>query len=365
MSTSNLKLLEPASLGDLELKNRIALSPMTRSRAPESVPTDLMAKYYKQRSSGGLLITEATQIAADGIGYPWTPGIYTDEQTEGWKKVVDAVHEDGAYIFNQIFHEGRIAHPHFLNGDKPIAPSAVKPKGQTFTGEGMKDLVEPREMGIDDIERVIAAFKLSAENAKKAGFDGIEIHGANGYIIDQFLQDGTNKRTDEYGGNIENRARFLFEVLEETISIWGENKVGLRLSPSGLLNDMSDSHPTEHFKYVIEKLNDYPLAYLHLVEPLIPVDKLPKYSKNVAADFRAFYNGFVIANGGYTRETGEEALQAGNADMIAYGKPFLANPDLPKRFELGVDLNKADESTFYGGDEKGYTDYPTMKEAVV
>ena len=364
MSNANLKLLEPFKLGEFELKNRMVLAPMTRSRAPEMVPTDLMAEYYAQRATAGLVITEATQSSMRAVGYPWTPGIFTDEQAQGWKKVVDAVHDAGSIIFLQIFHEGRIAHPKLNGGEIPLAPSAIKANGQTFTGTGMEDLVEPEEMSLEDIKATIAEFRATFELAKKAGFDGIEIHGANGYLIDQFLVDGVNKRTDEYGGSAENRFRFLHEVIKEALDIWGSGKVGVRLSPYGRFNDHSDSNPNEHFKYFLEKLNDFDLAYVHLNGAMTPLEGLENYgSGNVYEDFKGFYKGTVIYCGGLDKDTAESILTEGKADLAAFARLYLANPDLPARFAENAQLNEVDQSTFYGGNEKGYTDYPTLEEA--
>jgi N-ethylmaleimide reductase len=327
------------------------------------IPTDLMAEYYTQRATAGLIITEATQSSMMGVGYPWTPGIFTEEQMEGWKKIVESVHEAGSIIFLQIFHEGRIAHPKLNGGSTPLAPSAVKPNGQTFTGSGMEDLVEPAAMTIGDIQQVIADFRMNFELAKKAGFDGVEVHGANGYLIDQFLVDGVNKRTDEYGGSQEKRFRLLQEVTEAAISVFGSKKVGVRLSPYGRFNDMSDSNPLEHFSYFLERLNEFDLAYVHLNNAMTPLDGIANYGTgNVATDFKGKYNGDVIVCGGYEKESAEKALHSEEATLVAFARLYLANPDLPERFEHDAPLNEPDSNTFYGGDEKGYTDYPFMTE---
>lgn len=356
-------LLTTYDLGEFTLSNRVIMAPMTRSRAGEgNVPTELNANYYRQRASAGLIISEGTQISEQGVGYPWTPGIHTDEQVEGWKKVTEAVHEEDGKIFAQIWHVGRISHPYFHDGELPVAPSAVKPEGQAFTPEGMKDFVEPRALETDEIDGIIEDYVRAAKNARDAGFDGVEIHGANGYLIDQFIQDGTNKRTDRYGGSKENRARFAVEVTEAVAKVIGSERTGIRLSPSGEFNDMHDSNPKETFTYLIEQLNQFDLAYLHLVEPLSDVSDKPNYADNVAAFYSDAYEGTLIICGGYDRESGIQVLENDNADLVAYAQLFLANPDLPERFAADAELNKPDADTFYGGDEKGYTDYPFMDE---
>ncbi|WP_421918986.1 alkene reductase [Marinifilum sp.] len=355
-------LLSKFSLGDLEFKNRMVMAPMTRNRAGEgNVPTELMAEYYKQRSGAGLIITEASQISQQGMGYPATPGIHSEEQVEGWKKITKTVHEQGGKIFIQLWHVGRISHPDFHDGNLPVAPSAIKPAGQAFTYEGLKDFVTPRELEIAEIKSIVDDYKKAAKNAKAAGFDGVEIHAANGYLIDQFLTDRTNNRKDEYGGSIENRSRFLFEVLDAICEVWRSNQVGIRLSPSGLFNDMGDSDPVNLFSYIIEKLNDYNLAYLHLIEPLMPIDEHPHLVKDVASKFGKMYKGVRMVNGGFTKDTGNAAIHQNIAELVSFGVPYLANPDLEKRFELNADLNTANQDTFYGGNEVGYTDYPNMK----
>jgi len=363
MDKTNNPLLKNYTLGDITLPNRVIMAPMTRSRAGDgNVATELMAAYYRQRASAGLIISEGTQISKQGVGYPWTPGIHSDEQVESWKKVTDAVHEEDGKIFAQIWHVGRISHPYFHNGDLPVAPSSVKPEGQAFTPEGMKDFVEPRALEADEIPGVITDYVDAAKNAIRAGFDGVEIHGANGYLIDQFIQDGTNKRTDRYGGSKKNRARFALEVTEAVTDAIGSNRTGIRLSPSGEFNDMYDSNPKEIFTYLIEELNQFDLAYLHLVEPLSDVSDKPNYASRVAECYRPAYKGNLIACGGYDRESGMAILQKGTADLIAYARLFLANPDLPERFAADAELNKPEPDTFYGGDKEGYIDYPFMNE---
>ncbi|MBL4561146.1 MAG: alkene reductase [Labilibaculum sp.] len=355
-------LLTPFTIGKIELENRMVMAPMTRNRAGEgNIPTKLMTEYYKQRAGAGLIITEASQISSQGMGYPATPGIYSKEQVEGWKQVTEAVHAKKGKIFIQLWHVGRISHPDFHNGALPVSPSAVRPAGQAFTYEGLKDFVSPRALETEEVESIVEDYKNAAKNAKDAGFDGIEIHAANGYLIDQFLVDKTNLRTDKYGGSVENRARFLFEVLEAVLQIWDASEVGIRLSPSGLFNDMGDSNPTSIFNYVIDKLNAYDLSYLHLIEPLVPIDELPQMIKDVGDYYGKQYKGVRMVNGGFTRETGHEAIASKKAELVSFGVPYLANPDLEKRFEQAAELNAANQETFYGGNELGYTDYPSLK----
>ena len=354
-------LLSSFTIGDLKLKNRMVMAPMTRSRAGEgNVPTELMAEYYKQRSGAGLIITEASQISTQGVGYPGTPGIHSSEQVEGWKLVTKAVHNNGGKIFIQLWHVGRISHPDFHGGELPVAPSAVKAAGQAFTNEGMKDFVTPRELNKEEIKSIVGDFKKAAINAKQAGFDGIELHAANGYLIDQFLVDRTNKRTDEYGGSVENRGRFLFEVLDAVCEVWPSNRVGIRLSPSGLFNDMGDSDPQYIFSHVIGKLNSYDLGYLHLIEPLMPIDEHPQLVPKVLDAYGVMYQGVRMANGGFTKDTGNLALTEEKTELVSFGVLYLANPDLEKRFEINADLNSPNQETFYGGSEAGYTDYPFL-----
>jgi len=362
---SKQPLLQPYPLGDLQLKNRMVMAPMTRNRAQEgNVPHTLNIEYYRQRSGAGLIVTEGSQVEPRGQGYPFTPGIHSAEQVAGWKLITQAVHENGGRIFLQLWHVGRISHPDFHGGDLPIAPSAIPPSnGQVYTFEGLKDFHTPRAMGKEDIQQVIASFRKGAENAKAAGFDGVEIHGANGYLLDQFLQDSANQREDNYGGSIENRARFVLEVVEAVLQVFPKERVGIRLSPSGLFNIDGDSESRELFSYLIKKLNDYGLAYLHLIRPFTSVEEHPNLEADVISFYGAQFNNTVIANGGYNQESGNAEIENGEADLISFGVPFLANPDLPRRFEQGAELNNPDKATFYGGDEKGYTDYPFLEEA--
>ncbi len=356
------KLFTPYQLGDLTLPNRVVMAPLTRRRAGKDfIPSRLMASYYAQRASAGLIIAEASMIHRTGLGYSDIPGIYTNNQVEGWKWVTGAVRDKGGRIFLQIWHVGRYSHTLFQeNGALPLSSSAIKIDGVINTPDGYKECIVPRALSTDEIPRVVEWYSNAARNALKAGFDGVEIHGANSYLIDQFLQDGSNDRTDQYGGVIENRVRFGLEVLEAVISEAGGNRTGIRLSPSNIKNSMTDSNPVGTFTYMIERLNDFNFAYLHLVEPTLPVDHLPQYKKEVAQYFRQFYNGTLISCGGYTLDKAENALQEKQADLIAFGVPYISNPDLVERFIQRVALNEADPATFYTGGEKGYIDYPVL-----
>jgi N-ethylmaleimide reductase len=358
MTTSNLNLLtSPAQIGTLSLKNHMVMAPLTRSRAGEGdTPTPTVVEYYRQRAGAGLIITEGSQVSAQGKGYMRTPGIFTTEQIEGWKQVTDAIHAEGGRIFLQLWHVGRLSHSLVqLNNELPVAPSAIKADGEIYTPEGLKPYELPRALTLDEIPDVIADFRQGAENAKRAGFDGVEIHGANGYLIDQFLRDGTNTRTDSYGGSVENRARFLKEVVESVIEVFGASRVGIRLSPIFNYFSMSDSDPQATFNYAAKMLSRYGLAYVHVVE-----------LGAGAFDFRDLkcrFGGSYIANGGYDAERAERALSSGDADLVSFGTAFLANPDLVERFQRGVALNEADPTTFYQGEERGYTDYPTLAQS--
>lgn len=353
----SLKLLDSYELGPLTLPNRIIMAPMTRNRAQGTIPNEMMAEYYRQRAEAGLIITEATQVAPLGQGYPNTPGIHADEQIEGWKAITDAVHEAGGRIFLQLWHVGRISHPSFHDGALPVAPSAIQPEGETLTADfEMEPFPTPRALTTDEVEDVIEQYRQGAANAKAAGFDGVEIHGANGYLIDQFLQTGTNRRTDRYGGSTENRVRFLLDVTDAVTKEWDADRVSVRLSPNGAFNDMHDDEPKITFGYAAEKLNTRGLAYLHVVENTFD-DDTP-----VSAFMRKAYDGPLMAAGEYDRESGEEALQEGRLDLVAYARHFLANPDLPTRFAKDAPLNDWDRDTFYGGGADGYIDYPTLKK---
>jgi N-ethylmaleimide reductase len=362
---TDLKLLSPATLGALELPNRLIMAPLTRCRAGAGyIPQPINATYYAQRASAGLIISEATQVARNGIGYPNTPGIYTSEQMEGWKQVTEAVHAQGGRIFLQLWHAGRVAHPSLLPaGEIPIAPSAIAANCMADTAGGQQPHVTPRALELDEISEIVAQFQQGAKNAITAGFDGVEIHSANGYLLDQFLQDNSNQRSDEYGGSVENRARLLLEVVQAVVEVWGQEKVGVRLSPSSTFNDMQDSNPMATFSYVADALNQFGLAYLHAIEPRIQGNvTIAETGKGLGARFfRSIFQGAIITAGGYTCEMGEAVLQEDSADFVAYGRPFLANPDLPKRFALNTALNRYERNTFYSSGEQGYTDYPAIE----
>lgn len=355
-------LFTPLQLGSVMLPNRIVMAPLTRNRAamPGNIPQDLNATYYAQRASAGLIIAEATPISAMGHGYPATPGIHTAEQMAGWKKVVDAVHAKGGRIFLQLWHVGRISHPSLLPQNAlPVAPSAIKPAGQAFTYQGLQDFVTPRALTTNEIGGVINEYRNAAELALQAGFDGVEIHSANGYLLDQFLRDGTNHRSDQYGGSIANRLRLLLEITETVCKVWGADRVGIRISPINPFNDIRDSNPQALFNHVAEALNPFSIAYLHVVEVGInSTEPLPEFD---FAQLRRSFKSHYIANGGYDFERGTAAVAEGRADCIAYGVPYIANPDLVERFRHNAPLNVADQSTFYGGAEQGYTDYPALE----
>lgn len=357
-------LYEPSKVGAADTKNRVFMAPLTRNRAihDTDIPGDLAAEYYQQRATAGLIITEATQINPEGKGYVATPGIYKEEHIEAWKKITDSVHEKGGKIFIQLWHVGRISHVSLQpNGQQPLAPSAIQADAETFTLDGPTPVSEPVSMTEQQIKQTLEDYQTAASNAKRAGFDGVEIHAANGYLIDQFLRDNTNKRSDAYGGEIKNRARFLFEVVEAILEIWSADKVGIRLSPTGAFNDMQDSNPLDTFGYVIEKLNGYNLAYLHMVERF-PGMESSKQDLETVNKLRAIWQGFYIANGDYDKSRAETAIESGHADAIAFGRPFIANPDLPERLEKNEVLNEPDQETFYGGGAEGYIDYPSLKD---
>ena len=357
MSTTDL--FSAITLGNLNLTNRMVMAPMTRNRAAEgAIPQAMNVEYYRQRASAGLIITEASQVSAEGVGYPATPGIYNQQQVAGWQKITDAVHKEGGHIYIQLWYCGRISHPDLLPDQQtPVAPSAIRPEGEAITYEGMKVFVEPRALEASEIENIVGQYKNAAQMAKQAGFDGVEIHAANGYLIDQFLRDGSNQRSDAYGGNEENRMRFLNQVLDAVLEVWSSNCVGIRLTPENSFNSMSDSDPQTHFSYFITQLNSRNLAYLHLLE-----GDMMGASRNV--DYRALrdaYDGVYMANNGYDKTRAQTAIANGDCDLVAFGVPYLANPDLLYRYQNDLPLNPADQATFYGGDETGYTDYPTAQ----
>ena len=348
-------LFDPITIGDLELPNRIIMAPLTRARAVggDRVPNALMAEYYVQRASAGLILSEATAVTPQGVGYADTPGIWSDEQVAGWKQVTGAVHKAGGHIFLQLWHVGRISDPDFLNGELPVAPSAIAPKGHVSLLRPMRDYVAPRALELEEIPGVVAAFRKGAENAKLAGFDGVEIHGANGYLLDQFLQDGSNKRTDQYGGTVENRARLMLEVTDACIAVWGAGRVGMHLAPRRDSHDMGDSDPKATFGYVARELKKRGLAFICAREGL-GEDRLGPYLKQE-------FGGVYIANERLTGDSAEALLAAGEADAVAFGQLFIANPDLPRRLKHNAPLNVPRADRFYHPSSEGYTDYPALQ----
>ncbi|MDR6301587.1 alkene reductase [Mesonia maritima] len=362
MANKNQPLLQEYNLNGLKLPNRVVMAPMTRSRAdnPYNVPTEeLQGEYYKQRASAGLIISEGSQVSKEAVGYVNTPGIYSEKQTEGWKKVTKMVHEANGRIFIQLWHVGRMSHPDFHNGEKPLAPSAINPNAKSFTPEGFKDTVTPKEMTVEDIKRTVQDFANAAKNAMEAGFDGVEIHSSNGYLFHQFFNGTSNHRKDEYGGSIENRARFLFEVLDAVKEVMPEQKIGLRLNPSldGIFGMKMDEETIPTFDYIVNKLNDYDLAYLHLSEPFNDVSDVPYAVKEIAKHYRPIYKGTLMINTAFDQEKGNKVIENGDADLVAYGKPYISNPDLVERFEKNIPLTDWDEDTFYVPGKKGYLDY--------
>jgi N-ethylmaleimide reductase len=364
---SNQTLFTATSIGPLSLEHRVVMAPLTRMRSSEgNVPNALMAEYYAQRSTpGGLIIAEATPVSPYGFGYAGSPGIFTQAQVEGWREVVSAVHDKGGVIFLQLWHVGRQSHALLQPGEvDPVAPSAIQAEGDAYAPSGPVPFGVPRALEIAEIPAIIEAFRQGAELARQAGFDGVEIHGANGYLPDQFLQDGTNKRSDAYGGPIQNRARLLLEITAAAISVWGEGRVGVRLSPSSSYGSMHDSNPKATFGYVTEQLDRLGLAYLHVVEPRIKGNEtIDENAEPVAVQhLRTLFKGSIIAAGGFNRQSAETLVAQGHADMVAFGRAFIANPDLPRRFREDIPLNAYDRDTFYGGDAGGYTDYPFVDE---
>lgn len=357
-----MKLLESIKVGNTTLKNSMVMAPMTRSRANiNGVVGDSTILYYTQRTTAGLIISEAINISEQAIGSPLTPGIYTSEQIEAWEKVTNEVHENGGIIYAQLWHTGRVGHSLVKNGILPVAPSAIAIQGQQhFTMEGMKDYETPRALTIEEIKQIIQDYRQVAINAMEAGFDGIELHSAFGYLPNQFLAESANQREDQYGGSNENRNRFVLEVMNEMVNAIGKDKVAIRLSPTSLYNSIVHQNPVEQFTLLINELNKMPLSYIHIMNVPFPSDKFPQYPLSPIETFGKITHHTVIANCGYTKETGEAELQKGIAKLISYGVLFLANPDLPKRFELNTDLNQPDRATMYGGQDKGYIDYPFL-----
>jgi N-ethylmaleimide reductase len=360
-------LFTTVRLGALEAPNRIVMAPLTRMRAgPGRVPTPLMAEYYAQRATAGLIVSEAVAISQQGTGCPNAPGIYTDEQVVGWQRVTEAVHQAGGRIFLQLWHMGRISHPSFQpDGGLPVAPSAIAPRtGQVLTENGMQPYVTPRALKKEELPRIVAQYAAAAQRAKIAGFDGVEIHNANGYLLDQFLRDETNQRTDEYGGPVRNRARLTLEVADAVTQVWGADRVGIRFSPGGVFNDMHDSNPLETFSHVLHELNRFKLAYAHLIVSTEDDLKHGAVPVPLVALRKEFQGPLIVANG-FTRATATQVLAEDLADAVAFGRLFIANPDLPERFRLNSPLNPLDEATLYGGDAKGYTDYPAVGPQLV
>ena len=359
-------LLESYTIGDLTLKNRVVMAPMTRSRAEnkDTAPTELHTEYYSQRAGAGLIITEGSQVSKRAVGYIFTAGIYNQAQVEGWKNVTKAVHDKGGKIFIQLWHVGRMSHPDFHNGEKPLAPSAVNPNAKSFTPEGFKDTVEPKAMTLEELNETQEEFVQAAKNAKEAGFDGVEIHSSNGYLFHQFFNKKSNLREDQYGGSIENRSRFFFETLDKIKEVWPENRIGVRLNPS--LNGTFGIEGTEEsiptFDHIVEKLNAYDLAYLHLSEPFTDVSDIEFLESNIAKHYRPLYNGTLMINNNFDQEKGNQIIKDGEADLVAFGKLYISNPDLAERFALNAPLNKWDEDTFYSQGPKGYIDYATYKD---
>lgn len=353
-------LFSPVTLGRIALNNRIVMAPLTRNRAGAgNVPQPINAEYYAQRASAGLIISEATPVSATGHGYPFTPGIHDAAQVEGWKLVTQAVHAKGGKIVLQLWHVGRISHPSLQPANAlPVAPSAIKPAGQAFTYEGLQDYVTPRALAVEELPGIVADYVRATRNALEAGFDGVEVHAANGYLLDQFLRDGTNHRTDEYGGSMENRTRLLLEVTKAVVEVAGADRVGVRISPLNPFNDISDSNPQALFNHVADSVSPFGLAYLHVVEGGMGGSEIQSFDFAV---LRQHFKGPYIANLGYDKAKGNDAITSGHADAVAYGALYIANPDLVERFQQNAPLNTPDQSTFYGGDAKGYTDYPTLQ----
>jgi N-ethylmaleimide reductase len=350
-------LFDPLKVGEITLPNRIVMAPLTRCRASAGrVPNALMAEYYAQRANAGLILSEATSVSPQGVGYPDTPGIWSDEQVEGWANVTQAVHVAGGRIFLQLWHVGRVSHPDYLDGKLPVAPSAIAPLGHVSLLRPMREYVTPRALEIVEIPGIVETYRKGAENAKKAGFDGVEIHGANGYLLDQFLQDGTNKRNDAYGGSVENRARLLLEVTDAAISVWGSGRVGVHLAPRGDMHTMVDSNPLNTFGYVAEQLGKRGIAFIFTRESL--------GENRISPALKKRFGGVLIANEGFNRETAQQVIAVGEADAVSFGKDYISNPDLVRRLQLNAPLNPYNADTFYGtmtpDSKTGYTDYPSL-----
>jgi N-ethylmaleimide reductase len=354
-------LFDPLRIGAVEMPNRILMAPLTRNRAEaDGTPGAIAVEYYRQRASAGLIVTEATQITPEGKGYLDTPGIHDDTHVAAWRQITDAVHAAGGRIFMQLWHVGRISHVSLLpNEQAPVAPSAIRAKSQTFNAEGFVDTSEPRALATDELPRIVADYTRAAERAKEAGFDGVEVHAANGYLLDQFLRDGTNKRTDAHGGSAGNRARLILEVTEAVVGVWGADRVGIRLSPLSGFNDMSDSAPEQTFATVYRELGRLGLAYLHVVVKFPGAEQSAEDAATLDR-LRALWSGVYIANGDFDAAQAAEWISKGRTDAVSFGRPFIANPDLPERYRTRAALNAADQATFYGGGAAGYIDYPSL-----
>lgn len=368
VANSKDTLLSPIKLGALQLPTRVVMAPLTRSRAsqPGDVPTEMNATYYEQRASAGVIISEATQVSPQGKGYAFTPGIHSEAQIEGWRKVTTAVHAAGGRMFLQLWHVGRISRPELQpNGETPVAPSAIRPDGaQTYISNesGMVDVLEPRALQTDEIPGIVEQYRRGAENARNAGFDGVEIHAANGYLLDQFIRSNSNARTDQYGGSVDNRLRLPLEVVDAVIDIWGTERTGIRVSPTGSFNGMYEKDPVATFGRFAERLNDIGIAYIEVVEDSFQGNHASGRPEPVIDAIRAEFQGTYIGNGAYTAEEARERIAAGRCDLVSFGRPFIANPDLVERFRCNAPLNAWDASTFYGGHERGYIDYPSLAE---
>jgi N-ethylmaleimide reductase len=357
----NEVLFRPLRVGAVDLPHRVVMAPLTRARATDRIPNEMMVEYYRQRAGAALIVSEATAVSPEGYGWHGAPAIYSDEQRAGWTKVVDGVHQAGGRIFLQLWHMGRVSHPDYQpGGARPVGPSPIAATGEAHTPNGKKPSVAPRELTTADVKRIVGDYATAAKRARDAGFDGVEIHGANGYLIDQFLRDGSNQRRDEYGGSIENRTRFLREVVESVTAAWSPDRTGLRLSPTMNGQGMSDGDPAALFAYVGGALNEYGLAYLYVAEAIRPGRLFNPDAPRVTPAIRAAYRGVLIANGGYDKATAAAAIRSGEADAIAFGQPFIANPDLPTRLEVGAALNAPNAATFYSTGPEGYVDYPAL-----
>ncbi|WP_372627307.1 alkene reductase [Arsukibacterium sp.] len=348
-------LFDPIKVGDLQLPNRIIMAPLTRCRADAGrVPNDLMVEYYRQRATAGLIITEATSVSPMGVGYPDTPGIWSDEQVAGWQKITAAVHQAGGRIILQLWHVGRISDPHYLDGELPVAPSAIAAEGHVSLLRPKKAFVTPRALAAEEIAGIVEAYRLGAANAKKAGFDGVEIHGANGYLLDQFLQDSTNQRTDRYGGSIENRARLMLEVTDAVVSVWGAGRVGMHLAPRADAHNMGDSQRTDTFGYVAQQLGKRQIAFI--------CSREAQRDDSLGPKLKQLFGGVYISNEQFDKASANALIASGDADAVAFGVPYIANPDLVARFAKDAELNNAKPELFYGGGAEGYTDYPALAE---